>query len=49
MQIHPDTFNAIEKALADPTIVGGATGVTMERWSLGIAYDLRMMVPLACG
>ncbi len=38
MQIHPDTFNAIEAALADPRIVGGASGVTMERWSVGIAY-----------
>src|SRR5204863_3502104 len=37
MQIHSDTFNAIEHALADGRIVGGATGVTLERWSLGLA------------
>src|ERR1700730_7944103 len=35
-QIHPDTFNGIERALADRHIVGGATGVTLERWSLGL-------------
>ena len=46
MQIHPHTFNAIETALADPGIVGGATGVTMERWSLGIAYAYASLMPL---
>ncbi len=45
MQVHPDTFNAIELALADPRIVGGATGVTMERWSAGIALTYAMLVP----
>ena len=47
MQIHPDTFNAIETALADPRIIGGASRVTMERWSLGIAYAYASLVPLA--
>ena len=37
MQIHPDTFNAIAGAMADPRFVGGATGVKMERMSPGIA------------
>jgi glycosyltransferase involved in cell wall biosynthesis len=46
MQIHPDTFNAITDALADPAIVGGATGVTMERWSIGIALTYAMLLPL---
>ncbi len=46
MQIHPDTFNAIARALADSRIVGGATGVTMERWSAGIAVTYALMVPL---
>jgi glycosyltransferase involved in cell wall biosynthesis len=36
MQIHPDTFNAITRAMADPRFIGGATGVKMERWSAGI-------------
>lgn len=47
MQIHPDTFNAIETALADPRIIGGATRVTMERWSLGIAYAYASLIPIA--
>ncbi len=36
-QVHPETFNAIDRALADPRIVAGASGATMERWSFGIA------------
>jgi glycosyltransferase involved in cell wall biosynthesis len=46
MQLHPDTFNAIEQALSDPRVVGGATGVTMERWSVGIAYAYASLMPL---
>ena len=46
MQIHPDTFNAIEAALANPRIAGGATGVTMERWSLGIAVTFAALLPM---
>ncbi|MDO8677409.1 MAG: glycosyltransferase [Acidobacteriota bacterium] len=46
MQIHPETFNAIERALDDPRIIGGATGVTMERWSAGIAVTYSLFVPL---
>jgi glycosyltransferase involved in cell wall biosynthesis len=46
MQIHPETFNAIECALADGRIVGGATGVTLERWSLGVAASYAMIVPI---
>ena len=46
MQIHPDTFNAIERALADKRIVGGATGVTLERWSLGLAASYAMIMPI---
>jgi len=45
MQIHPDSFNAIDRALADPRIVGGATGVTMERWSPGVAATYALLVP----
>jgi glycosyltransferase involved in cell wall biosynthesis len=45
-QIHPDTFNGIERALADGRIVGGATGVTLERWSLGLAASYAMIVPI---
>jgi glycosyltransferase involved in cell wall biosynthesis len=46
MQIHPDTFNAIAAAMRDAGIVGGATGVTMERWSAGIALTYAMILPL---
>lgn len=46
MQIHPDTFNAIERALGNSRIVGGATGVTMERWSVGIAAIYALLWPL---
>lgn len=42
-RIHPETFNAVEAALADPTIVGGATGVRLERWSPGIAVTYAVL------
>jgi predicted glycoside hydrolase/deacetylase ChbG (UPF0249 family) len=34
-ELHPNTFEAIDRALADD-VIGGATGVTMDRWSTGI-------------
>ena len=43
MQVHPDTFNAIDAALADPSIVGGATGIRTERSSAGIAVVFAIM------
>jgi glycosyltransferase involved in cell wall biosynthesis len=46
MQIHPETFNAIARAMDDPRFVGGATGVTMERWSIGIALTFAAILPL---
>src|SRR5207248_3143870 len=45
-QIHPETFNGIERALADRRIVAGATGVTMERWSLALAATYAAIIPL---
>ena len=45
MRIHPGTFDAIERALASDRIVGGATGVTLERWSLGLAVTFAVYVP----
>ena len=44
--IHPETFNAIAEALARPEVVGGATGVYPERWSLGIAATWMVMLPV---
>jgi glycosyltransferase involved in cell wall biosynthesis len=37
MQVHPETFNAIDRALGDPRAVGGTSGIRPERWSAGIA------------
>ncbi|UCD86341.1 MAG: glycosyltransferase [Desulfobacterales bacterium] len=45
-RIHPDTFNAIDCALATGKVVAGATGVKLERMSLGIAVAYMIMVPM---
>ena len=44
--IHPETFNAIDEALARNDVVGGATGVFPERWSAGIVATWMVMMPL---
>jgi len=43
--IHPRTFLAIERAMEDRRFVAGATGVTMERWSPGIALTFALALP----
>ncbi len=50
-QVHPATFTEIERTLATGRFIGGATGVTMDRWSLGIGatYGLLMAVVLLAG
>ncbi len=45
-QIDPDTFNAIETTLQSGEYVGGATGVKMERMSLGIAMAYIVVVSM---
>ena len=45
-RIHPNTFNAIDHAMLKNRIIAGATGVSMERMSLGIAMSYMVMVPL---
>jgi len=45
-RIHPDTLNAIDEALASGRYVGGASGVTMERWSLGIGMTYLLFLPM---
>ena len=45
MQVHPDTFNAIDRTLRRGDVVGGATGVRPERWSAGIAATWAIMLP----
>jgi glycosyltransferase involved in cell wall biosynthesis len=44
--IHPGTFAAIDAALASGRVVAGATGVTMERWSPGIAATYALLLPM---
>lgn len=46
MQVHPNSFNAIAAAIAEPSVIGGATGITMERWSAGIAVTFAAVLPL---
>jgi glycosyltransferase involved in cell wall biosynthesis len=45
-EVHPETFNAIEDSLATGRVVAGATGVRMERWSLGIAVTYAIFMPM---
>jgi glycosyltransferase involved in cell wall biosynthesis len=45
-RIHPETFNAIDRALATGRYVGGATGVRMERMSPGIGVTFLLFLPL---
>lgn len=45
IRVHPETFNAIEAAIGSGRVVAGATGVKLERWSLGIAATYALMVP----
>lgn len=46
VRVHPGTFDAVDDALAGGRYVGGATGVTLERWSAGLAVTFAVMVPL---
>jgi glycosyltransferase involved in cell wall biosynthesis len=45
IRAHPETFNVIERALASGRYVGGATGVTLERMSLGLAATYALLMP----
>lgn len=44
-RIHPETFNYIDDVMADSAYIGGATGLTMERWSLGITATWYLVMP----
>ena len=44
--IHPDTFNAINRSLATDKVIGGSSGVRLERFSFGIALAYMLMVPM---
>ena len=45
-RMHPDTFNAIDRALGSGKYIAGATGVRLERISPGIAAAYAMMIPI---
>ena len=46
-QIHPNTFNAVKQAISRGKVVGGATGVTLDRITLGIAMTYYLvMLPM---
>jgi glycosyltransferase involved in cell wall biosynthesis len=47
MLIHPQTFNAIDAALAKGGVVAGATSVWPDRWSAGIVATFAAMIPFA--
>ena len=44
--VHPGTFDAVDRALASGRVVGGASGVTSERWSAGIVATWAFMLPM---
>jgi len=44
--IHRDTFNAIDRSLSTGKVIAGASGVRMQRMSLGIAVTYTLLVPL---
>jgi len=45
-RIHPRTFEAIAEAVESGRVVAGATGVTFERWSAGLAATYALFVPV---
>ena len=45
-RIHPETFNAVDHALSDDSVIGGATGIDFERRSPGLAVTYAMFMPL---
>lgn len=46
-RIHPETFNHIRDVMGHPGFLGGATGLTMARWSAGVVVTwLTIMPPL---
>ncbi len=44
--IHPETFNVIDAAVRSGRVVGGATGVRLERYSMGLALTIALAWPL---
>lgn len=44
--VHPQTFNAIDKAISSGRYVGGSTGLTLERKSFGLLVTYCLGAPL---
>lgn len=45
-QLHPETFNEIERVMSSDKVIVGATGVRVERMSLGIGLMVLLMQPV---
>jgi len=45
--VHPQTFNAIDRLMSSGRYVGGSTGLTLERKSLGLLITYCLAAPLA--
>jgi glycosyltransferase involved in cell wall biosynthesis len=45
-QLHPETFNEIERVMSSDKVIVGATGVHVERMSLGVAVAVMIMTPI---
>jgi glycosyltransferase involved in cell wall biosynthesis len=46
IRMHPGTFDAIDAAFATGRVVGGATGVRLERMSPGLALTYAFLMPM---
>ncbi len=44
--VHPQTFNAIDSAISGGRVVGGSTGLTLERKSFGLMVTYCLGAPL---
>jgi len=44
--LHPETFNGIDRAMRDPRVIAGATGVYLERSPPGLFVVYWMMMPI---
>lgn len=46
MIVNPETFNVIAHTLANRRVIAGATGVTLDRWSVGLALTWATFIPM---
>jgi len=45
-RLHPESFNVIDSSISDARTMAGATGMTLERWSLPLAMTYVMIMPM---